>query len=186
MTDDFSNWWAVPAIVIPALAPAALPVPAYAAQYLTLEQAQQALFPGPSRFVAQPLRLTPEQARAVEKYARVRMRATEQPVWRVETGGRHAGWFVLDEVFGKHEFITYAVALDAGGAVKGLEILDYRETHGGEVREPAWRAQFTGKRYGAGLRLGEEITNISGATLSCKHISEGVRRVLALHQAALK
>jgi len=48
------------------------------------------------------------------------------------------------------------------------------------------RFRFTDKCYGAGLRLGEEIKNISGATLSCKHISEGVRRVLALHHVALK
>jgi Na+-transporting NADH:ubiquinone oxidoreductase subunit NqrC len=181
MNDDFSKWWTVPAIIVPA----AIPAPAFAVQYLSLEQAQRLLFPD-GQFIAQPLRLTPEQTRAVEKYARVRMRGSEQPVWRVEAAGRHLGWFVLDEVYGKHEFITYAVALDASGTVMGVEILDYRETHGGEVRQPAWRAQFTGKRYGAGLRLGEEIKNISGATLSCKHISEGVRRVLALHQVALK
>ncbi len=186
MNDDYRKWWAVPAIVIPAMVPVAIPAPAFAAQYLTLEQTQQLLFPEAGRFVAQPQRLTPDQTSIVEKYARVKMRGAEQPVWRVEAGGRHLGWFVLDEVYGKHEFITYAVALDASGAVKGVEILDYRETHGGEVRQPAWRAQFTGKRYGAGLQLGEEIKNISGATLSCKHISEGVRRVLALHQAALK
>ncbi len=186
MNDDYSKWWAVPALVIPAVVPAVIPAPAYAMQYLTQEQAQRTLFPEASRFVAQPLRLTAEQVRTVEKYARVSLRGTGQPVWRVEAAGRHLGWFVLDEVYGKHEFITYAVALDANGAVKGVEILDYRETHGGEVRQPAWRAQFTGKRYGDGLKLGEEIRNISGATLSCKHISEGVRRVLALHHVALK
>jgi Na+-transporting NADH:ubiquinone oxidoreductase subunit NqrC len=179
-------WWSVPAIIVPAIAPAVLATPAHAAHYLTHEQAQQLLFPQASRFVSQPLRLTPEQIRFVEKYARVGMRGAEQPVWRVEAGNRHIGWFVLDEVYGKHEFITYAVALDASGAVTGIEILDYRETHGGEVRNTAWRAQFTGKRYGAGLRLGEDVQNISGATLSCKHIAEGVRRVLALHAVALK
>jgi Na+-transporting NADH:ubiquinone oxidoreductase subunit NqrC len=185
MQNERNNWYAVPAIVIPAVA-SALPGPAYAIQYLTTEQAQRLLFPEASRFEAQTVQLTPEQARAVEKYARVGMRGKTQPVWRVEAAGRHLGWFVLDEVYGKHEFITYAVALDASGAVLGVEILDYRETHGGEVRRPEWRAQFTGKRYGVGLRLGDEIKNIAGATLSCKHISEGVRRVLALHQVALK
>ena len=47
-------------------------------------------------------------------------------------------------------------------------------------------AQFEGKRHGARLKLDDDIQNISGATLSCKHIAEGVRRVLALHEAALK
>lgn len=52
---------------------------------------------------------------------------------------------------------------------------------------PARRVfHFTGKRYGAPLALDEDIPNIAGATLSCKYISEGVRRVLALYEMALK
>ena len=114
------------------------------------------------------------------------MRGAELPAWRVEAGGKLAGWFLLDEVYGKHEFITYAVALDATGTVRGIEIMDYRETHGGEVRNAKWRAQFTGKRAGAPLRLDEDIQNISGATLSCKHIGDGVKRLLATYETVLK
>lgn len=181
MNDPFP-WWAVPAIV----APAAICAPAHAVQYLTVEQAQQTLFPDADRFVSQPVELSAAQREAIEDYADVRMRTDTQPVWRVEAGGRQIGWFVLDEVYGKHEFITYAVALDADGAVQGIEVLDYRETHGGEIRNARWREQFHGKQYGDELDLGDTIQNISGATLSCKHITEGVRRVLALHQAALR
>ncbi len=86
---------------------------------------------------------------------------------------------------GKHEFITYAMALDASGAVKGVEILDYRESYGGQVRDAAWRSQFTGKRHGAALKLGGDVRNISGATLSSKHVTDGVRRVLATYAVVL-
>ena len=86
---------------------------------------------------------------------------------------------------GKHEFITFAVAIDVGGAVKSVEILDYRESYGGQVRDPRWRAQFIGKRAGAPLKLGGEIKNISGATLSSKHVSDGVRRLLATYAIVL-
>lgn len=175
-------WLIVPALIAPAIAT----TPAYAVQYLTTEAAQKLLFPGAGTFVSHPLKLSDAQRKAVEKAAGVRMRFPEQPVWQVMENGQPAGWFVLDEVFGKHEFITYAVALDASGAVKGVEILDYRETHGGEIRNPKWRAQFNGVRHGAVLKLDDDIQNISGATLSCKHITEGVRRVLAIHAAALK
>jgi Na+-translocating ferredoxin:NAD+ oxidoreductase RnfG subunit len=174
--------WLIPALI----APAGLVSPAWAVQYLTPEAAQQLMFPDATAFISSPVRLTPEQKTQVEKAAGVRMRFPEQPVWQVMAAGKPAGWFVLDEVYGKHEFITYAVALDASGAVRGVEILDYRETHGGQVRNPKWRAQFTGVRYGAPLKLDADIQNISGATLSCKHIAEGVRRVLAIHQFALK
>jgi Na+-transporting NADH:ubiquinone oxidoreductase subunit NqrC len=172
-------------LIAPALAGFSA-TPAYAVQYLDIAQAQKLFFPQADGFTPLALLLTAEQKAAVEKAAGVRMRYARQPVWKVTENGTHVGWVVQDEVYGKHEFITYAVALDTNGAVRGVEILDYRETHGREVRNPKWRAQFTGKQHGATLRLDEDIQNISGATLSCKHIAEGVRRILALHAAALK
>ncbi len=175
-------WLIVPAVCAPLVAAA----PAYAVQYLTVEQAQKLMYPQADGFVSAPLGLTPEQKRFVEKASGVRLRFAEQPIWKVMAGGRQTGWFIVDEVYGKHEFITYAVALDLGGTVRGVEILDYRETHGGEVRNPKWRAQFEGKRHGAQLTLDEDIQNISGATLSCRHIADGVKRILAMHEAALK
>jgi Na+-transporting NADH:ubiquinone oxidoreductase subunit NqrC len=83
-------------------------------------------------------------------------------------------------VIGKHELITYAVAIDPQAVVRGIEILDYRESRGGEVRDPRWRAQFIGKGPADPLRLGEDIQNLSGATLSSRHITDGVRRLVGL------
>ena len=48
------------------------------------------------------------------------------------------------------------------------------------MRLPAWRRQFVGKTADAALRVGEDIANISGATLSCTHVTEGVRRIVAV------
>ena len=172
-------------LIAPALAAFAA-APAYAVQYLNIEQAQKQFFPQADRFASMPVELSSEQKAFVEKVAGVRMRYTRQPVWQAFENGKPVGWVVQDEVYGKHEFITYAVSLDASGAVRGVEILDYRETHGDEIRNANWRAQFTGKKHGAPLRLDNDIQNISGATLSCKHISEGVRRILALHETSLK
>ncbi|HEU4621874.1 MAG TPA: FMN-binding protein, partial [Burkholderiaceae bacterium] len=84
------------------------------------------------------------------------------------------------------EFITYAAGIDANGAFRNLEVMTYRETYGDEIRNPRWRAQFKGKRVDAALKLDDDIHNISGATLSCLHVTEGVKRLLALHKAALE
>jgi hypothetical protein len=54
------------------------------------------------------------------------------------------------------------------------------------VRDPRWRAQFNGKRAGDTLRVGQDIQNLSGATLSSRHITDGVRRLLALYEVVLK
>ena len=48
------------------------------------------------------------------------------------------------------------------------------------------RAQFVGKNVSAPLKLSQDIKNISGATLSCRHITDGVKRILATYEIALK
>ena len=89
-------------------------------------------------------------------------------------------------MLGKHEFITYALGLTAEGSVKQIEVMDYRETYGSEVRNEKWRAQFAGKNSKSKLILDEDIKNISGATLSSRHITDGVKRILALYELVLK
>lgn len=176
-----SEWLIVPAL----FASAAASAPAFAVQYLTVEQAQKSLFPTATRFVAADIKFTPSLRQQVEQASKVRVRNEVQPVWRAMADDQTLGWFFLDEVIGKHEFITYVVALTPDGAVKGIEILDYRETHGSQIQHPKWRAQFVGKKAGAPLKLDEDIQNISGATLSCRNVANGVRRILATYQAAL-
>jgi hypothetical protein len=164
-----------------AVAPAAIVLPAaHAEVYFTIEQAQAKMFPGAS-FTPAFRTLTSDQASAIEKDSDENVRSPEIKAWKVSTGG----WFIVDEVVGKHEFIPMALALNADGSVRDVEILEYRESFGGQVRNPAWRAQFTGKHHGDTLMLTKDITNISGATLSSKHITGGVKRLLSTYAIAI-
>ena len=168
--------------VLVALQISALVAPsAFAVQYLTVDQAQRAIYPGKS-FTAALVKLTSVQRKAIEQASGERVLHDEQHVWRVSGGG----WFIVDEVVGKHEFITYAAGLNADGSVKQIEIMDYRETYGGQIRDQKWRAQFVGKNSKSMLKLDSNIKNISGATLSCRHITDGVKRLLAFYDIALK
>ena len=168
-----SSWLLLPAAL-------AASTSGYATVYFTVEQAQAAIWPGVALTPAN-VTLAPAQRDAIEKACGVRVRSAEIRAWRVAGGG----WFLVDEVLGKHEFITYAAGIDATGAVTGLEIMDYRETYGGDVRNAKWRAQFAGKNARAPLKLDVDIKNISGATLSSRHITDGVKRLLATHALVL-
>jgi hypothetical protein len=148
----------------------------YATVYLTVEQAQNTMLPG-AVWSSAPLRLSDAQRKAITARSGVAVRDANLKIWHAETGES----FYLDQVLGKHEFITYAVLLDKLGAILGIEVLDYRESYGDQIRNAQWRAQFKGKRDGATLKLAGDIRNISSATLSCKHITDGVKRLLATH-----
>jgi FMN-binding domain len=149
---------------VPAAAIMSIASPAYAAQYLSVDEARKQAFPSATSFVeVQPGR-----------------------AWKAEAGGRVAGFFILDRVIGKHLYIDYAVALTPAGAVHSVEILQYRESYGGEVNNRNWLAQFVGKTSGSSLRINDDIRNISGATLSSTHLTEGVKRVLAAYANHLR
>ena len=168
------------------LLPAAtLAWPAYAADYLSVAQAQTLLFPAAKSFAEQPLKLNDEQRDRIKAASGLRQRWEEQKVWRAERDGQLQGWFVIDEVIGKHEFITYATAISPDGKVLGVEILSYRETHGGQVREANWRKTLVGKTVVDRFKLDEDVPNISGATLSCRNVMDGVKRMLVIHKLYL-
>lgn len=145
--------WAAPAALVLSAGSAA-----HAVQYLSLAQAQRAAFPSASGFaVVQPDR-----------------------IWRAEADGRVLGFFIFDRVIGKHLYIDYSVALDPSGRIRQVDILQYRESYGGEIRSPSWLAQFAGKTNASPLQVGNDIRNISGATLSSHHVTEGVKRIMAI------
>jgi Na+-translocating ferredoxin:NAD+ oxidoreductase RnfG subunit len=161
-------------------------VPCYATTYLTVEQAQKLCFADATEFAPADVTLTRDQMKAIEKDSGVNVRLDKQKVWRAQAGDKFLGWVIQDEVLGKHEFIQWVLALNADGSVRQIEILDYRETYGYQIREEKWRAQFTGKQYGAKLKLDDDIKNISGATLSSRHITDGVKRLLSFYELVLK
>lgn len=161
-------------------------IPCYATTYLTVGQAQQICFTNATQFIVADVTLTPTQMKAIGKDSGVRVRLDTQKIWRAMDGEKFLGWFIQDEVLGKHEYIQWVLALNADGSVRQIEILDYRETYGYQVREEKWRAQFYGKQHGAKLKLDDDIKNISGATLSSRHIADGVKRLLSLYELVLK
>jgi hypothetical protein len=166
-------------MLIPAYA-LVVAAPVQATVYMSVEQAQAQMFPG-ATFTPDFVTLSPEQMKAIEKASDVNVLSPNLKAWRASTGG----WFIADQVVGKHEFIPFALALDDQGAVKSVEVLEYRETYGDQVRNAAWRAQFTGKTHAAPLKLGTDIQNISGATLSSRHITDGVKRLLTTYDLVL-
>jgi hypothetical protein len=157
-----------------------------ASDYLSLEAAQRALYPAAERFAEVTLALTPAQREQVAALAGPQPPHRSLRAFRALRGEELLGYVFVDEVIGKEDFITYAAAIDAGGRLGTLEVMSYRESHGGEIRNAAWRRQFAGRERLEEVRVTADIKNIAGATLSCEHVTQGVRWLMALWQVALR
>jgi len=174
------NWMPHP-IAIAGLAMLSLPMVAEAKIYLSVEQAQKILMPN-KQLSKMPIIITDDLQEKMRTASSIRHPFQGDRIWKANDGG----WFIVDEVVGKHEMITYAVGLSPSGNITGIEILEYVESYGYEVAEAQWRKQFVGKNANDPIKLNQDIQNIGGATLSCKHISDGVKRVVVLYDLALK
>ena len=152
---------------------------AFAVDYLSVDQAARVVFPQADRFEPRDLLLDAAQLQKLAASG-LAPRSARWPVLLAWQGSTLLGVLVADAVIGKFELIGYAVGIAADGSVRQVEILSYRESHGHEIRLPAWRRQFVGKTASAPLRVGDDIANISGATLSCSHVTDGVRRIVAV------
>ncbi|HEY4368949.1 MAG TPA: FMN-binding protein [Steroidobacteraceae bacterium] len=156
-------------LFLPALVVSA---PSLAEEYLSVAQAQALIFPG-ATFSSADFVMSDEQIAALTKETGGSLTRRQVKVWRASTGG----WFFLDQVIVRDDRVTYALGLSDDGAVKGLEILACMQLYDG-IRRPEWRAQFVGKRYGK-VDMLDQISTISGSTLSTNHITAGVKRLLA-------
>ena len=164
-------------LLVPAAVFASAPASA-GAYYLNIEQAQNILFPG-ATFTPDFRTLTEQEMATIVNANHVSFHEMQIHVWRVSTGG----WFFLDSVTGRDDDVVYAVGLDANGGVTGIEVLACW-TEYSQIRRHEWLAQFYGRHAGE-IRLNDDIKIVSGATLSSRHITEGVIRILATYALVL-
>ena len=159
----------------------------FAAVYMDIAQAQRVLLPQAASFQPWQPAVDADALAAIAQATGHRVPNNFSPAGWVglDAQGRRVGWVLADRVIGKFELIDYAAGFAADGAVTQVEILAYRESHGAEIRNLAWRQQFAGRKGPQQLRFNDEVRNISGATLSCQHVTEGVQRLSAIVAAVV-
>lgn len=124
--------------------------------------------------------LTPQQRTHIEAQLGYPLKKASYTFYIAKSGDHIDGYAFIDEENGQHLPITFGVKLSPAGAVERQEVMVYRERYGDEVRDPRFRQQFVGKTAADPLRPGEEVIAVSGATISSRAMTLGVRRCLVL------
>ena len=90
--------------------------------------------------------------------------------------------WILEET-GKEQPITTGLVVE-GQALADVRVLVYRESHGWEVKYPAFTDQFRGLKLTNDHLLTARIDGISGATLSVRALTKLARVALLLDRFA--
>lgn len=156
-----------------AIGAAVFPLFGNATTYMAVDEARTLLWGDEPMWPVEVV-LTKAQRKSIKKASRTNVPKWPLKAWKTESGG----WFIVEQIIGKHENIDVAFAINPDGSHKDLEVLVYRESYGHEVMNRKWRNQFKNRTHETVLKLDKDIVNISGATLSCVHLMKGVNRLL--------
>ncbi len=152
----------------------------HAEVFLSEEEAVKIILPQSERVRKEMLQLTQEKKDLIEQ--RIGWKFPEQAfeVYVGETGDTIDGYAMVHNTIGKHKHMTYMVGVDSNGACSDVELMVFREARGSEVGRKRFNVQYEGKTVLDPIRINKDIINITGATMSVRSISAGVKRVLVL------
>ena len=152
----------------------------HAEVFMTEDEAVKIIFPKSERIRKTVIRLSQEKKDAIEQRIGWKFPEESFDVHIGETGDKIDGYAMVHNTIGKHKHMTYMVGVDTKGACTDVELLVFREARGSDVGRKRFNAQYEGKTVSDPIRINKDILNISGATMSVRSISAGVKRVLVL------
>ena len=148
--------------------------------YLTEEEALKLMFPKSDRIRKDALRVSSDKKLVIEERIGWKFPENDFEVFVGETGAKIDGYALVQNTIGKHKPMTYMVGVDSTGHVLNVELLVFRESRGSEVRTKRFNVQYEGKTVLDPVRINKDIINISGATMSVRSMSAGIKRALVL------
>ncbi len=120
-------------------------------------------------------------AESINPVKKVTISGKEGEIYEAKAGGQTVGYVVEGSGRGYSSFIRMLVAVDPGYKVMGIEILGHGETPGlgDQIETQAFKGQFKGKGI-ENLNVVKhetdtEIQAISGATISSRGVTKGVK-----------
>ena len=154
--------------------------------FLNKKQALKLAFPGFRKFKKKKVWLSDTQKAAIQKILGDQIEYKERRVthyFGISDAGKPVGAMVIGNEIGRSYPITFMVVINPDGTVKDVEIMVYREPHGWEVRFESFMSQFFGRNASDPF---DNINNITGATLSVRSMTKGVRKAVAEFQVIYK
>jgi len=118
----------------------------------------------------------------VEKKVRQRFYSDVVYIFKISKTDSASSIGILDNVYGKSMPITFLVLFNKEGNISSTNVIKYREPYGGGVKIKSWNNQFKGKNSKSNYKIGEGIDSISGATISVRSLTKGIRKLTLLYR----
>ncbi len=151
------------------------------AHLISADKALKKIYRKATRFDSEPLNLTAEQMDRLADAAHITFGTAHAPrlvKYTAYRGEELLGIAYEDTVVGKWGPIHYLVGLDNDGQVIEVIVLDYHEIRGKPAAKRRFLKQYKGKDRGDPIRLRKDIDGVTGATITSRSLTDGVRKAV--------
>ncbi len=111
---------------------------------------------------------------------------SEVNLWVITSKDSTKYYGILDNVKGKSMPITFLTIFNDSSQVYHSTIIKYREPYGGEVKNRNWLDQFNTYTHSSKYKVGDDISGITGATISVYSVTKGIRKLSILINYIIK
>lgn len=150
---------------------------------MTQEEALEIAFPDPATVERRTAYLSEEELDEARRFAGdgTEVDRTVVTYYVGRSGGRALGaaYFDAHRVRTMRQVTMVVVGRD--DSIERVEVLSFAEPPE-YMASDRWIEQLIGRRLTPGLRVGREIVNLTGATLTARSLTDAARRTLALHR----
>jgi len=152
-----------------------------AAVLLSQEEALTLAFPG-ARVERLTAYLDSEQIEEIRRLAGADVEPVRAlvPYYRATRAGTPVGVAYFETRRVRTEAATVMYVVDPGGRLARIEVIAFQEPRE-YLPRPAWLQQFQGRALDKDLALKRGIRGMTGASLTARTLTDGARRILALH-----
>lgn len=151
--------------------------------FMKRDEALKTAFPDADSIEKTKIFLTQEQVDEIESLSKAKLDSRLYVIYEGKRRSESLGYAIIDTHHLRTKSETVMFVINPDGTLRQAEILAFFEPPEYMAGEK-WVELFDNKRAEDSMKLGKDIPNITGATITANSLTSSIRRVLALFSVA--
>ncbi len=159
-------------------------LPSASKVFMKREEALNTAFPGAEVIEKKHVYLSKEQARKIEVLSKARIYSSLYVIYKATIGEKVLGYAVIDTHLLRTKTETVMYVIDSDVTLRHVEILAFFEPTD-YMAGNSWLDLFKERGTRDSLKVGNDLPNITGATITANSFAQSTRKVLNVVRMAL-
>jgi len=157
--------------------------PSVSKVFMKRDEALKTAFPNAAEIEKKEIFLSSDQSRTIESLASSKNESKLYIIYEAKNEEKTLGYAIIDTHTLRTKTETVMFVINPDGSLRQTEILAFFEPQDYQPGEN-WIELFEGKNLDDTLKVGKDIPNITGATITANSLSQAIRRILAVFKVA--